>query len=267
MTFRSRLCTVALTLLVAPLLSRAATASLTAAQLASVGVNPGPSATLPLDTPLTRLDGRLTTLRGIMGDRAAVVIFTDYRCTQLCSPILAVTEDALEKTGLDPERDYRLIVVGFNPLAGADDARQMIGGQIGFDTPVGRATVPLMANEPSLQLLTSSVGYHYAYDAENKRYAHPAALLIVTPVGRLSRILTGLSITGDDARSALIEAKSGRLIGLVNQVRLLCYGLGASVGRYSGAVRILLAASGAATVLVVAIALLLLSRRGARGRA
>jgi protein SCO1/2 len=118
-----------------------------------------------------------------------------------------------------------------------------------------------------VQQLTSSLGYHFAYDAENTRYAHPAALLIVTPDGRLSRLLTGLSITGDDARNALVEAKSGAVAAFVNQVRLLCYGLGASVGRYGGQVRILLAAAGAATLLVVAVGLLLLSRASARRRA
>ena len=207
MTFGLRLCAVAF--LIADVFSLPAAAALTAEQLASVGVNPPPGATLPLDAPLKDLDGRSTTLRRVVADAPAVIVFADYRCTQLCSPILAVTGQALAKSGLDPGRDYRLIVVGFNPAATAADARQMVAGQIGFDTPVGRATFPLMGSERSVRQLTTSVGYHFVYDAENTRFAHPAALLIVTPGGRLSRLLTGLSITGDDARSALIEAKSG----------------------------------------------------------
>ena len=207
MTFGLRLCAVAF--LIANVFSLPAAAALTAEQLASVGVNPPPGATLPLDAPLKDLDGRSTTLRRVIADAPAVIVFADYRCTQLCSPILAVTGQALAKSGLDPGRDYRLIVVGFNPAATAADARQMVAGQIGFDTPVGRATFPLMGSERSVRQLTTSVGYHFVYDAENTRFAHPAALLIVTPGGRLSRLLTGLSITGDDARSALIEAKSG----------------------------------------------------------
>jgi protein SCO1/2 len=264
MTFGLRLCAVAF--LIANVFSLPAAAALTAEQLASVGVTPSPGATLPLDAPLKDLDGRPTTLRRVIADTPAVIVFADYRCTQLCSPILAVTGQALAKRGLDPGRDYRLIVVGFNPAAPATDARQMVGGQIGFDTPVGHATFPLMGSDRSVQQLMTSVGYHFVYDAENARYAHPAALLIVAPSGRLSRILTGLSITGEDARSALIEAKSGEVAAFVNQVRLLCYGLGASVGRYGGQVRVLLAATGAATLLVIAAALLLLSRARARGR-
>lgn len=267
MILRSRLSAVALAVLIAGLFSLPAAAALTAEQLASVGVNPPPGATLPLDAPLTDLDGRSTTLRRVIADVPAVVVFADYRCTQLCSPILAVTGEALAKTGLDPGRDYRLIVIDFNQAATVADARQMVGDQIGFDTPVGHATFPLMGSERAVQRLTSSVGYHFVYDTENTRFAHPAALLIVTPGGRLSRILTGLSITSDDAKSALVEAKSGAVAAFVNQVRLLCYGLGASVGRYAGPARILLAAAGAVTLLVVAAGLLLLSRANARGRA
>ena len=146
MTFGLRLCAVAF--LIANVFSLPAAAALTAEQLASVGVTPSPGATLPLDAPLKDLDGRPTTLRRVIADTPAVIVFADYRCTQLCSPILAVTGQALAKSGLDPGRDYRLIVVGFNPAATAADARQMVGGQIGFDTPVGRATFPLMGSEP-----------------------------------------------------------------------------------------------------------------------
>ena len=267
MTLRSRLWAVALALLLATLLRFPASAALTEEQLASVGVNPPPGASVPLDAPLTDLDGRTTTPRRVVGNRPAVIVFADYRCTQLCSPILAVAGDALSKSGLVPGRGYRLIVIGFNPRATRADARAMIGGQIGWDTPVGGATFPLMGGEPSVRRLTQAVGYHFVYDGDNARYAHPAALLIVTPEGRLSRVLTGLSITGEDARRALVAAKTGGVAGFVNQVRLLCYGLGASVGRYAGPVRILLAATGAATLAVIAAALLLLSRASARRRA
>ena len=127
MNFGLRLC--APVVLIAHLFSLPAAAALTAEQLASVGVNPTPGATFPLDAPLTDLDGRSTTLRRVIADVPAVIVFGDYRCTQLCSPVLAVTGEALAKTGFDPGRDYRLIVIGFNPAATAADARQMVGGR------------------------------------------------------------------------------------------------------------------------------------------
>ena len=53
----------------------------------------------------------------------------------------------------------------------------------------------------------------------------------------------------------------------VDQIRLLCYGFGASVGYYTDQVRILLAAAGVATLLAVVGGLVMLSRIEARRRA
>ena len=162
--------------------------------------------------------------------------------------------------------DFRLVVIGFNPRATADDGKRMVGGQIGFDTPVGRATTALIASAPVVARLTAAVGYHYAYDAERGRYAHPVALLVVTANGRLSRVLSGPAISGGDVRLALVEA--GRDIGaIVDQVRLLCYGFSASVGFYTNLVRILLAAGGIATVLAIAVGFIALLRQTPARRA
>ena len=79
-----------------------ASASLTPDQLASVGVRPPPDATLPLDAPLTDIDGHSTTLAAAIAGRPAVVIFADYDCQQLCSPIVALAGSALKDSGLTP---------------------------------------------------------------------------------------------------------------------------------------------------------------------
>ncbi len=254
-------------LVLAMLTSAPASAGLTAEQLANVGVTPPVDARLPLDARLTDLDGRATSLSDAIGGRPAVVVFADYDCPQLCSPILALAGLALGRSGLVPGRDYRLVVIGFNPKATADDGKRMIGGQIGFASPIGQATTALMASEPIAARLTSAVGYHYAYDPALARFAHPAALLVVTSDGRLSRVLSGLAITGDDARLALVEAGKGTIGALADQVRLLCYGFSAAVGFYADRVRILLAAAGVATLVAIAAGLLTLARASARRRA
>ena len=253
-------------LLTAMLLGQPAAAALAPDELADVGVRPPPNASLPLDARLTDLDGRPMTLGEAIGGGPAVVVFADYDCPQLCSPILALTGGALAKSGLEPGVDYRLVVIGFNPRATASDGRRMVGGQIGFGTAVGRETTALRASESVIARLTSAVGYHYAYDTARARYAHPVALLVVAANGRLSRVLSGLAISGGDVRLALVEAGKGAIGAITDQIRLLCYGFGASIGLYTDRIRILLGAAGVATLLAIVAGLVMLSRTAARRR-
>jgi protein SCO1 len=161
-------------------------------------------------------------------------------CPQHCSPIVALAGVALKNSGLKAATDYRLVVIGFNKATAANGKR-MIGGQIGFATQVGKATTGFTASQSIIAKLTCAVGFYYAYDAALVRFAHPAALLVVTRDGRLSRALSGLAITGDDARLALVEASGGTIGTFVDRAQLLCYGFSASVGFYADHVRILLA--------------------------
>lgn len=253
--------------LFAIVMSVPATAGLTAQQLSEVGVRPPPDARLPLDAPLTDLKGHSMTLGEAIAGRPAMVIFVDYDCPQLCSPIVALAGRALGASGLKAGTDYRLIIIGFNPKATAADGERMIGDEIGFATPVGRATAGFTASPSIIAKLTSAVGFHYAYDPALKRFAHPAALFVVTRDGRLSRVLSGLAITGADARLALVAAGGGTIGTLVDQARLLCYGFSASVGFYADRVRILLAAAGVTTLIAIAAALLMLARASPPRRA
>jgi protein SCO1/2 len=240
--------------------------ALSPAELAGVGVSPPAGAALPLGAELTDLAGRATTLGAAIGGRAAIVVFADYRCPQLCSPILAVAGKALADSGLTPGADFRLVVLGFNPRADAADARRMVDGQIGLATPVGRVTAALLAAPDVAGRLAAAVGYHYVYDKAQGRYAHPAALLAVSPDGRLSRILSGLAADGQDMRLALVEAGQGRVGSLVDQLHLLCYGFDAQTGVYTSRIHTLLSVAGGLTIAAVGGALLALSRRSARGR-
>jgi protein SCO1/2 len=243
-----------------------AAASLTPEQLASVGVRPPLDAAFPLGAPLTDIDGHATTLGAAIADRPTLVIFADYDCPQLCSPIVGLAGSALKESGLTPGADYRVAIIGFNPAATAADARRMVDGQIGLNTSVGRVTSALIASPSVAKLLTAAVGYHFVRDADDHRYAHPAALLVVTPDGRLSRVLSGLSINGDDVRTALKDAAHGAPLAILDQIRSLCYGFGASVGRYTNPVRLMLAAAGALTLLAVAGGVGFLVRAGGERR-
>jgi protein SCO1/2 len=73
----------------------------------------------------------------------------------------------------------------------------------------------------------------------------------LTARGRVARVLTGIGLSGDDMRLALVEAGEGRIGTVRDRIRLLCSGFDPAHGTYNVLVSRLLAATGAATLLAL----------------
>jgi protein SCO1/2 len=258
-----------LALLLAMLLAAAgaAHAHFTQAELSSVYVDAKPNAQLPENLTLADLDGAPTTLAAVIGNRPAVVVFADYTCKTLCGPILAFAAAALEQSGLQPGRDFRLIVIGLDPKDSAADARAMRASRVGTGTPLAGATLMLKGTPDSIRALTEAAGYHYAYDEDADQFAHPAAAYVVTPQGRIAHVLSGLGLNGNDLRLGLVDAGSGRVGTIADRIRLLCYCFDPATGIYSASIARLLLAAGIATVLALAAGISLLAWRTRRSAA
>jgi protein SCO1/2 len=234
-----------LILLGAPAVSRAA---FTQAQLAAVYVDAKPNAQLPLAASFVDLSGHRLSLADAIGNRPAVVVFADYTCTTLCGPILAFAAGALEKTGLTPNRDFRLVVIGIDPKDTAAAARAMKSSHVGNGTAVADATAMLTGNADTIAAMTTAAGYHYAYDKSVDQFAHPAVAYVVTAQGRVSRILSGLGLNPTDLRLALVDAGHGRVGTIADRIRLLCYCFDPATGLYSAAISRIMLGAGIVTV-------------------
>lgn len=240
-----------------------ASAGPTPAQLDTVEVSAPPGAALPMSLRFTDVAGANRSLSEIVGAEPAVVVFADYTCTNLCGPILAFAAAGLSKSGLTPDKDFRLIVIGLDPKDGPEDAFAMKASRIGSDTPLAKASIFLLGNAASLAAATKAAGYHYIYDAAHDQFAHPAAAYVIAKDGRIVRVLSGLGLTGDSLRLALVDAGSGRVGTLLDQVRLHCFGFDPARGIYTASIAMMLTVAGCATVLVLigGLAFMALARR------
>lgn len=233
--------------------------------LKQIAAEPAPNAQLPLDTPLLDEHGAPRTLRNTLDDRPAVLVFADYTCRTLCGPILAFAAAALEKSGLRPGSDYHLVVVGIDPKDSPASGVAFKQSRVGQDSPLAAATVLLSGKQPAIDALTQAAGYHYDYDKEHDQFAHPAAAYVLTPHGRVARVLSGLALNGDDLRLALVDASQGKIGTLFDRIHLLCYGFDPARGIYTAAIMRWLDIAGGLTVgaIVAGIALLMRRKRAA----
>ncbi len=225
-----------------------ARADVTAAQLESVSAAPRPGAALPLDLAFVDDAGASRTLRAALGATPAVLIFADYTCRTLCGPILDFAATALRQSGLQPGSDFRLIVVGLDPRDGPDAARAMRVERIGTDDPLARATVVLTGQASAIDAAAAALGLHYAYDAAHDQYAHPAAAYVLDARGNVTRVLSGLGLSGNDMRLALVAAGQGHVGTLGDRIRLLCYGYDPARGIYTERITLMLEIAAGLTV-------------------
>jgi protein SCO1/2 len=236
-----------------------AAAAVNKAVLDAVYVDPTPGARLPLSLTFRDDTGRSWSLADAISGRPAVLIFADYTCRTLCGPILDFTAAALQQSALNPGVDYRLIVIGLDPKDGLDAARAMKSVHFENDT-IARSTLFLTGTAAAIAHATRTLGYHFAYDAEHDQFAHPAAAFVLNRDGQVTRVLSGLGLSGSDLRLALVDAGRGQVGTLADRFRLLCYGYDPARGIYTTRIDRILEISGVVTVLAMAAGVLVMHR-------
>ena len=246
-----------------------AAAGLAPRDLAQVEFAPSSGAQVPLGLAFRNMDGTRTTLGEALAGRPALMLFADYTCRSLCGAALDIAASGLAQTSLRPGTDYGLIVIGIDARDGPAEAAVMARAHLGSEHRLLAASRFLSGDAETIRLLTAAVGYSAVYDAEHDRFAHPTGALALTAEGRVARMLSGLGLEADGLRLALVEAGEGRIGGLGDRIRLLCYGYDAIHGLYTPLIGRLVRVCGILTVAALALFIFLLqrsARRAASGR-
>lgn len=251
-----------------------------ATRLPQAGLVAPSGAPLPLAARFTDDTGRVRPLAEVLSGNAPVLLALGYdRCPQLCGMVLQGALEAGHATGL-PAAGYRLLFVSIDPRDGPADAAVRLRAERGYAATIaGNAPTPrieaLVGAPDDVAALASAVGYRYepTPDAGDARYAHPAALFVLTPDGRLARRLGGVRYDAAELRAAIDDAAEGRLApsptssststGLGDRIALLCAHLDASTG-HDGAVLAALRGVGLATLAALGALAWRTRRRGAR---
>jgi protein SCO1/2 len=228
----------------------------------NVGVVVPANPTLPLFATVTDASGEDRILDEVVS-RPTVLVFADYKCRTLCGPVVSFVTSALEKSGLDPGGQFQLLVIGLDPKNAAADASAVRRQHIDSNSPLFEASNFVTADQATIKTLTAALGYGVHYDADEKSFIHPAAAFVLTAGGKVSRVLTGLGLSGADMRLALVEASAGKIGTVHDQIRLLCSAFDPAHGTYNLLVWRLLEFSAFVTVLLLGggIGLLLLAGR------
>ena len=184
------------------------------------------NAKVPLQASFLDQDGKPVRLGDFLGKGKPVVLaLVYYECPMLCGLILGGMARGMKETGLELGRDYTALSISFDPRERAAQAfvRQKHYLQ-SFDKADRKDVWPfLVGQEKESRSVADAVGFHYKFDEATKQYAHGAAIIVLTPDGRVSRYLYGVEFPGRDLRLALVEAADGKVGTSFDRFLLTCY--------------------------------------------
>ena len=236
--------------------------------LQEVGVDEKPGAAIPRDLPFTDASGKPVRLADYLGDGPVLLTLNYYTCPMLC-PLtfrrLAATMAQVK--GVSLARDYRVVTVSIDPdeipeiaRAKANETHALMPGLRDAD-----ARWPfLYGSAGSIRRLAESVGYRYT--KVGQEFAHPAATIVLSPAGTVSRYLYGIEIDPRDLKLALIEASEGKIGASFagNALLMYCFKYDPVGKKYMLYARNIMKAAGAITLILLAGLLAVLWRRYGR---
>ena len=208
-------------------------------------------------------NGQTVHLGDYFGTKPIVLSLVYFDCPALCTEVLNGELRTMKAISLDLGKDFDAITVSFEPKDTPELAkakRDVYAGQYG--RPGARENWHfLTGDQPSIDALTQAAGFHYAYDSASRQYAHAAAILVLTPHGRIARYFYGVQYPGRDVRLGLVEASEGKIGTPTDHALLYCYQYDPATGKYGLMVMNVVRAAGVLTVLVLGIFMFVMFRR------
>jgi protein SCO1/2 len=230
---------------------------------ARAGLEEKLNAQVPLDAVFQDEHGKAARLQSFFGGRPIILALAYYECPNLCTLVLNGVLQTAQELKLDAGQEYEIVVVSFDPheRPALAAAKKQI-----YIQRYGRAGAAdgwhfLTGDQTAIAQLAKSVGYHFAYDETTRQFAHPSAIMVLTPAGKVSRYFPGIEYPAREVRLALIEASQNRIGSLGDKVFLLCFHYNPSTGKYGLLINRVMQVAGIGSAVTLAFCIVVLLRR------
>jgi protein SCO1/2 len=234
--------------------------------LNNVSISQNLNRQLPADLVFRDENGKAMRLDDFFGQKPIVLSLVYFECPALCTEVLNGQLQTMKSISLNLGKDFEAVTVSFEPKdtpALAKAKRDVYAGQYGRPGAADHWHF-LTGDQKSIDALTQAVGFHYAYDSAGRQYAHAAAIMVVTPDGRIDRYFYGVEYPARDFRLGLVEASEGKIGNVTDHALLYCYEYDPTTGKYGLVVMNVVRAGGVLTLLVLGIFMFVMFRRDRR---
>lgn len=227
--------------------------------LEEIGVDQNLDAQLPLDLSFVDEAGNAVRLGDYFHkDKPVLLVLAYYECPMLCSLVLGGLVEALRDLDWTPGEEFEIVTATIDPHETHQLAQLKKNSYLeSYGRPSAAAGWHFLTGEQeSIEALAGTVGFRYQYLEDEDEYAHPAAWVLLTPDGRISRYFFGVRHDPKTLRLSLAEASEGKVGSVVDRFLLYCYRYDADEGRYAPVAMRIMQIGAMLTVMLLGVTLL-----------
>jgi len=188
-----------------------------------VGIDEKLGEFVPLDIPFYDEYGKTIQLKDIVNGKPTIIAIVYYRCPGICSPLLAGLAEVIDELDLEPIQDFNVMTVSFDHREGyimASEKKKNYYSSMKKKIPF-EAWRFLTADSINVVRLTDAVGWRFI--PQGNDFMHGAAIIVISPEGKIARYLYGTEFLPFDTKMALVEASEGRVGSTITKVMEFCF--------------------------------------------
>ena len=187
-----------------------------------VGIYEHLNDTIPDGIFLYDLDSNRVNVKDLI-DKPTIFSFVFYNCPGLCPALLSGLTTAIEKADMELGKDYNVITISFDP-----DDRPSLGIKkkanyvASIKKPIDASKwYWLTGDSINIHKITDALGFKYKRGIRG--FLHPAAIMVVSPKGKITRYLNGTFYLPFDVKMAVVEANDGKARPTITRVLRYCF--------------------------------------------
>jgi protein SCO1/2 len=195
-------------------------------ELNSMGIEEKLGETISLDAVFALSNGDSVSIQQLLESGKPIILNpVYYECPMLCGLVLNGLLKSTSQLDWSPGREYTIITFSINPNENHLLAET---NRLGYLDSLNRNGAEngwyfLTGNNKSIQKLTESIGFNFFYDERIKQYNHPAAIIVLSPDGKIMRYLYGIEYDSIQLKKAMSEAVNGKIGSTTDKLILYCY--------------------------------------------
>jgi len=186
---------------------------------------------IPNDIVLIDKDSNEVNLKSLI-DKPTIFSFVYYECPGLCSPLLDGVAEVIDRTDAVLGKDFQVITISFNeddtPALGRKKKKNYVAS---IKKPIDEASwIWLTGNKENIRKITDAVGFEFKRSGDD--FLHPAAIIAVSPKGKVTRYLHGTYFLPFDLKMAIVEAADEKSSPTINKLLKFCFSYDAENKKY-----------------------------------